>query len=175
MADQRRRSLLPSKLQKNRTLVIFALIAVAAIIIVVAALALATNYAPGGSAPTSPYAPGVRSGQSSPLRVDSVTVDQNFDNSTAAFNVTVTNTGDARLEGNLSVQVYRGTAPPAPNQPYPNQDPSSGGPDPTSTQAVTSTRPFIALEPGETKSVEVTLNTPPGFTVNPSDAVVTFA
>jgi hypothetical protein len=175
-AQGRRRTLIPSKLQKNRTLVIVIIIAVIALFAVVAALALGTNLFYGGGNQAPPSQPTYRSGQNTDLRVDSVSVDQNIANSTTAFNVTVTNTGNAQVEGNLSVQVYSGPQPPAPNQPYPNRGPSVRDPNPSSgSSPVTSTIQPITLAAGETKAVPVFLTTPPGLTVDPSNVVITLS
>jgi cytoskeletal protein RodZ len=165
-----KRRLIPSVMSRQHTIVIVVLIAVVAIVILVIALSLGTFNKPTSSnAPTSsggynvpyPVSPNITSKN---ISVTHFSFASNSSGGTTFF-VPVTNTGNDFLNGSVNVLISTTGGVPSPNQPYPTNQPP---PTPVPNSAYQNSTQ-IALAPGETLTVEVTVGTPPGFSVNPSN------
>jgi hypothetical protein len=174
MADQDKgRKLIPPKTSRQRTIVYLVLVAVVAIILVVVALALAAPHAPSGSSSTPSggglYPQNTRTSNqtSQDIRVDNFTSSQNTITGETTFLVTVTNIGNSTVTRDLNVAVSQTSGTSAPNQPYPGKETPTNNPVLTNSTAVT-------IAPGETRTVPVTVQTPPGFAVVPGNVVITF-
>ncbi len=174
MADQGKgRKLIPSKISRERTIVYIVLVAVVAIVLIVVALAFLTTNSPnnggantpsGGGTYPQPTATSNRTAQD--LKVDTFTFDQNATSGETTFFVTVTNTGDSSLFRDLNVAVSQTPGVATPNQPYPSRE------TPTNNVVLTNST-AVTIAPGETVTVPVVVQTPPGFVVNPSNVVIT--
>ncbi|MGE5379350.1 MAG: hypothetical protein ACM3L5_00580 [Candidatus Saccharibacteria bacterium] len=173
MEDQsRKRRLLPSKFSRERTIVIVVLIGVVVIAAIVLALALTSHESPSSSNPTAtggynvPYP--VSANITPPnVSVTSFTFTQNSSGETT-FLIPVTNTGNSSVAGAVNVVVSENPGLPSPNQPYPSNRPP---PTPVSNAAYQNSTQ-VELAPGEMKTVEVSIGLPPGFTVNPSNVLI---
>lgn len=174
MADQEKgRRLIPPKTSRQRTIVYLVLVAVVAIVLIVVALALATpsnpnqtgNKVPSGGYNTPP--PTTTNVTSQDVKVGTFSIDQNATTGDTTFLVTVTNTGVSNLTRNLNVAVSQTPGVTPPNQPYPSRETPPNNPVLTNSTVVT-------LAPGETKTVPVVVQTPPGFAVVPGNVVITF-
>jgi flagellar basal body-associated protein FliL len=170
---KKKRRLIPSTMSRERTLVLVVLIAVVAIVAIVAALALSTsNHPSGGKAPPSsggfnvPY-PVASNVSSRDVSVTTFTFSPNSSGGTT-FMIPVTNNGNASLTRSVNVLVSQNAGVPAPNQPSPSNQPP---PTPVPNTAYQNST-LVDLPPGETRTVEVTVNTPPGFTINPSNVLI---
>lgn len=170
MADRERRRFIPSKTTRGRTLVLIALIAVVAIAIIVVALSLATSPPEGdGDQTAGRYVPPPTvssNGTAGGIRVDSFSIEQNTSSGVSTFFVTVTNTLGSEVTRDLNVLVTQVPGVSAPNRPYSNSDPPLSNPTIAGTQNIT-------LAAGETKTVPVSVNTPPGFSIQPGNVLIT--
>ncbi len=174
MADQDKgRRLLPPKTSRQRTIVYVVLVAVVAIVIIVIALALATPSnpdQPGDKVPSSGYntpPPTTTNTTSQDLKMDTFSIDQNVTTGETTFLVTVTNTGSTDLTRSLNVAVSQNSGVTTPNQPYPAKETPTNNPVLTNSTTVT-------IPAGQTITVPVVVQTPPGFAVVPGNVVISF-